>query len=291
MQTTLECFSCFMKSAVRTLRTFTSDSVVSERLGREILGVLAHMDLARTPPEMGAEIERHIFAALGLTDPYAPLRSRYNQLIGALLPRLREEVAASPDPFEHALRLAVGGNIIDFGNEYTMTEELAHESLASSLTDPFHLGTPDALRALVDGAREILYIGDNCGEIVLDRLFMETVGPARFTFAVRGGPILNDVLLSDAVEVGLSGLIPVVETGQALPGVLPETASPAFREVWERADLIIAKGQGNYETLSETTRPVAFALKAKCSVVAADLAVPPGSMVLRLPDLTLSRRR
>ncbi|MBU1239393.1 DUF89 family protein, partial [Myxococcota bacterium] len=233
MKTYLECFSCFMNSAVRTAKTFSNDREFQEKVSREILGFLSLIDLSRTPPEMGAFIEHHIFSSLALDDPFGPLRSQYNKLMLNLLPRFRQEVTAASSPFEAALRLAIGGNIIDFGNEYTMTEELVHETLTSSMTATFHLGTPGALDALIKRAGTILYIGDNCGEIVLDRLFIETVGPKKFTFAVRGAPILNDVVREDAREAGLDTLVPVIDTGQAIPGVVLSSASEAFLQEWE----------------------------------------------------------
>jgi uncharacterized protein with ATP-grasp and redox domains len=268
-------------------RTFSNDERFHEEIARETLETISKTDLSRTPPEMGAHIEKRIFQMLSLEDPYAPIRKKYNTLVLSMLPRFSEQVSTSDNPFDTAMRLAIGGNIIDFGNQYTMHEGLMYETLERALLDPIFGESPNVLQEAVARASSILYIGDNCGEIVLDRLFIETLGPEKVTFAVRGSPILNDVIRGDAEETGMAQLVPIVDTGQKLPGVLPESASPEFREVWQRVDLVIAKGQGNYETLSDTGKPVAFLLKAKCDVIAQHLEVSQGAMVMRLKNMVV----
>ena len=123
-------------------------------------------------------------------------------------------------------------------------------------------------------------LADNAGEIVFDRLLIEQLPIDRVTVAVRGYPVINDATLDDAETAGLTDIVDVISNGSDAPGTLLDDCSEAFRSRFEEADLIIAKGQGNYETLAQSPRPIFFLLRVKCPVVARDLDYPVGSMVV-----------
>jgi len=172
--------------------------------------------------------------------------------------------------------------VIDLGIKGNVDENDLRVSIRKALAEPL-VGDLDALRREVEKARSILYLADNAGEIVLDYLLIEQLGPARVTLAVRGAPVLNDATLVDARAVGLDVMVAVIDNGSDAPGTVLEDCSEAFLERLAEADVIVAKGQGNYETLSQEARNLFFLFKAKCPVIAEHAGVSLGAHVLARP--------
>jgi uncharacterized protein with ATP-grasp and redox domains len=243
----------------------TDDETMHERVLRELLGMWQAMDMRQSPPAMAQKIHRYLRQLTGVADPYLDVKNHYNAFALGLYPELRERVENSPDPFETAVRLAIAGNIIDFGVNSNVEQSTVQDAILRSLSEPIDHDAVQSLRRAIDQAEDILFLGDNTGEIVLDRLLIERMPRDRITYVVRGHPILNDALLEDARTVGLTDLVEVMDNGSDAPGTILETCSDAFRRRFEQADVIIAKGQGNYESLSETQRPVFFQIgRASC---------------------------
>ena len=281
MRTYFDCIPCFLRQTLDALRRVTDDDGVKEGVIRAVLRAAGDMDLAQSPPAMGQIIHRLIREATGNPDPYREAKERFNCLGLELHPRMRRRVLESDDRLGTAVRLAAAGNVIDLGAKSGIPEGEIAEALESSLDAPLDEEAVRGLGRAAAEAESILYIGDNAGEIVLDRLLVEQLGPARVTFAVRGAPVINDATIADAEASGMTAAVEVVTSGSDAPGTILDDCSPDFRRRFEDADLVLAKGQGNYETLSESQRPVFFLLKAKCPVIAADLDCAPGSLVLR----------
>jgi hypothetical protein len=202
-----------------------------------------------------------------------------------LYPRLKDRIRGSMNPLETAVRLAIAGNVIDFGIYSSLGEADVVDAIDSALVDGWDADCLEALAQAVNDAREILYLGDNAGEIVFDRLLIEELPRGKVTFAVKGSPVINDATMEDAERVGLSSLVEVIDNGSDAPGTIVEDCSAEFRGRFERSDLIIAKGQGNYESLSGVDKDVFFILKAKCPVIARDLGCDIGQMILRRGDV------
>jgi len=280
MRTYFDCIPCGIRQVLDAVRMVTDDEAVHERVLREALGMWQAMDLRQCPPAMAQKIHRVLRQVTGVADPYLEVKRHTNRLALEMVPRLRQVVEDSPDPFETAVRLAIAGNIIDFGVNSTVELDKIEDTLTQSLSDPLDGGAVRRLKEAVARADEILYLGDNSGEIVFDRLLLERMPCEKVTFVVRGGPILNDVLAEDAEVAGITDLVPVMDNGSDAPGTLLETCSDAFRRRFERADLIVAKGQGNFESLNDTDRPVFFLLRPKCAVLARHLGCDIGSQVV-----------
>jgi len=238
---------------------------------RELLGMWQRMDMEQSPPAMAQQIHRYLRQLTGAADPYLDVKNRYNLFALGLYPELRERVKGSSDPFETAVRLAIAGNIIDFGVNSHVDQGTVHEAILRSLTEPIDRDAVQRLRRAIDRARDILFLGDNAGEVVLDRLLIEQMPAEKITYVVRGHPILNDALMEDARVSGLAEMVEIIDNGSDAPGTILDTCSETFRERFERADLIIAKGQGNFESLGDTERPVFFLLRPKCAVLARHL--------------------
>jgi uncharacterized protein with ATP-grasp and redox domains/formylmethanofuran dehydrogenase subunit E len=237
------------------------------------------MDFHQSPPATGQWIHRRLRERTGLTDPYRRQKDRHNQLAMELLPGFRAKVRAAADPFSLAVRLAIAGNVIDLGVNGQLEEADIRQAMDGVLDEPL-VGDLEGFRQAVSEATRILYLADNAGEIAFDRLLIEQLPADRVALVVRGGPIINDATLADARAVGLHEIVEVIDNGSDAPGTILEDCSVAFRDRFEQADLIIAKGQGNFETLSDVRRPIRFLLKAKCPVIARHAGVPMGTHVL-----------
>jgi uncharacterized protein with ATP-grasp and redox domains len=229
----------------------TDDETVHEQVVREALALWQEMDMRQSPPAMARKVHRVVRRITGVADPYREIKDRYNRLALQMYPDLREKVIASADPIETAIRLAIAGNIIDFGVNSTVNEDMVAETIARSLTDPLDLDAVQDFKEAIGQAKAILYLGDNAGEIVFDRLLIEQMPIEKVTLVVRGAPILNDILRADAERVGLTDLVEVIDNGADAPGTILELCSEAFQRRFQEADLIISKGQGNFETLND----------------------------------------
>ncbi len=266
----------------------TSDMGVQRDVLREASALLASLPAEATPIEMGMRIHEVIRQRTGSLDPYRRVKRESNRHALSLYPRLKEYVAGSDDPLRAAVTLAAIGNVIDFGAN-------PHFDLERSLEEGMNKGLAGSefplLARRLGEVGHVLYIGDNAGEIVLDKLLVERMSSLgiKVTFVVREAPILNDATLEDAREVGMDRVAEVVSSGVVGPGTLLRHTTPEFLDLFNRAEFVLAKGQGNYEGLSDEPRPVFFLLMAKCPVVARDLGVEVGDLVLRSPEM--NRRR
>lgn len=281
MRTYLDCIPCFVRQTLEAARLATDDRAVHERAVRAVLRKIAAMDLADPPPRMGQIIHRTVRDLTGAEDPYHDAKQRFNAFALRLYPELKERADASGDPLAAAVHLAAAGNIVDLGVKSGLAHDQIEAAVEGALTDPLDPADIRAFRTAVDAATDILYLADNAGEIVFDRLLLEYLPREKITFAVRGKPIINDALREDAEAAGVTDLVPVIDNGADVPGTILAECSAAFRQRFERADLIISKGQGNYETLSDVPQPVFFLLKVKCPVIAEDIGCPVGRLILR----------
>ncbi len=280
MKTYYDCIPCLLRQAVDAARFASDDPKIHEAVLRHVLTAAADMDLQQTPPMMAQNIHRTIRRYCENTDPYLSVKQHFNDMALALYPDLKKRVIQSPDPLDTALRLAIAGNIIDFGARQDMAQELVLAGIKNALACDL-IGDVQAFKKAVDTADHILYLGDNTGEIVFDRLLIETLPAYKIIFVVRGYPVLNDATFEDAKTTGLLNIVKVIDNGSDAPGTIIEDCSPEFVHYFNDADLIIAKGQGNYETLSETDRPIFFLLQAKCPVIAADIGCDVGKLIVQ----------
>jgi damage-control phosphatase, subfamily I len=271
-----ECFPCFVKQGIRMLKHGdNTDSKHDEAIIRELMHTLGDIDFAKSPPEM-TRVIFDIFEKYysDMDDVYYHEKRSSNQYILEMYDELSAMVKKSSDPFDTAMRLAITGNIIDFGANPTFLNEHIHSDIEKALEDK-NLNSA-LLKEEISRADRILYIGDNAGEIVFDKLFLEQLPVEKITYSVRGSHILNDALIEDAEMVGLTKLLPVISSGSNYPGTILKACSNEFKNEFENADLIISKGQGNYETLSDIDRNIIFMLRIKCPVVARDIDHPRG---------------
>lgn len=279
METALDCVPCLVRQAVAAVRMVTDRVDEQERVIKRVLFVLQGMSFGETPPRMATEIHRIIREELGVADPYLEVKERSTELANRIVAGLESRVADAEDPFEMALKLAIAGNVIDFA--VGVDAETIEVDVVDALEWSLPPGEVEALRHAIDRAETILYLGDNAGEVAFDRLLIQHMPNGKVTFVVRGGPVINDAIREDAEAVGLHHLVDIVDNGSDAPGTVLELCSQSFRERFHSADLIIAKGQGNYESLSSVVAPIFFLLKAKCPVLSEHLGCREGDLVVR----------
>ena len=280
MKTFFDCIPCIIRQTLDSVRLVTPDEAVHQRVLREVLRTAAEMDLRQTPPEMAQWIHRRIREHVGQGDPYRQIKDRFNQMALKLYPTLQDWVRNASIPMETAVRLAIAGNVIDFGVNSQLSEEQVRQSVMHALSVSLDADVEEFSRA-VSQARRILYLVDNAGEIVFDRLLIERISPGKVTVAVRGFPVINDATMTDAEDTGLVELAEVIDNGSDAPGTILSDCSKPFVDCFNEADLIVSKGQGNYETLSEVDKDIYFLLKVKCPVIARDIGCEMDSLVLR----------
>lgn len=281
MKIYFDCIPCLVRQALDSVRLTTDDEDIIEQVMRRALSLACKMDLRRSPPDMAQKIHRVIRKLTGVKDPYLQMKNRFNKLALQMYPDLKKRIENSVDPFQTAVRLAIAGNIIDLGVNSALEESNVQKAITESLTEPLDMKSLEEFSTATARANDILYLGDNAGEIVFDRLLIEQLPYENITFVVKAGPIINDATMEDAQIVGLTDIVNVINNGSDAPGIILENCSQAFRRRFNKADLVIAKGQGNYETLSDVNKSIFFILKAKCPVIARDLGCEVGEMILR----------
>ena len=280
MRTYFDCVPCLVRQVLDSVRMVTDDKQLHEKVMRQALYLSSQMDLMQSPPAMAQKIHRFIREITGVHDPYREAKNRFNKLALQMYPELKQQVEASADPLDTAVRLAIAGNIIDFGVDSAVEESRVESAIAEALTGLLDKEMLEEFGDAMSRAEDILYLGDNAGEIVFDRLLIEQLPCEKITFVVKGGPILNDALMEDAQIVGLTDVVDVIDNGSDAPGTILENCSETFRRRFDQSDLIIAKGQGNYETLSEVDKNIFFLVRPKCNVLAQHLGREIGSLVL-----------
>jgi uncharacterized protein with ATP-grasp and redox domains len=269
MKTYLDCYPCFMDQALRAGRMATTDEKQIKDILDSVAALIRDFRMDQTPPEMGEAIYRTVKEITGNEDPYRELKKANIREALALYPRLKETVSDANDRLRTAIRLSIAGNVIDLGinREFDLEGDIR-----KILDQEFAVSHISEFRERLAMAGSVLYIGDNAGESVFDRILIEELGK-QVTYVVREVPVINDVTMEDAVASGLDRVAELVSSGTTAPGTILSYCSGEFIDRFNSSDLVISKGQGNYEGLSASDRPVFFLLKAKCAIIADDLGV------------------
>jgi len=295
MKTYLECIPCFftqvLQAGERSDLSSAQVKVMMDAVGDE----LKRFPLEASPPEMAPTIQKLYTELSGISDPYKSVKDMSNQKALAIYPELKAIVERSASPLLTAVELACAGNIIDYGathHDLDVSGEIMQilaRSDAAIAHEERELFAFESFREDLSKAKRLMYVGDNCGEIVFDRVLLETIAtihPAlHIDFVTRGTPILNDCLVQDAYTCGLHHTATIVSSGMFSPGLILKHAAPEFKALFDQADIIISKGQGNYEALSGVEAPIYFLLITKCKVIARDLGSSMRDLVLKKQKL------
>jgi damage-control phosphatase, subfamily I len=278
MKTYLECIPCFFKQALFAARAATGDEAAVKRALDGVAALLPEIPLDQPPPETARRVYAEVREATGKPDPFKAHKEESIQRTLALYGEMKSEVEAAEDPLRAAVRIAIAGNVIDLGADpdFDLEAELKEVRLKAPAVDDYA-----SFRECVRRARTVLYLGDNAGETVFDRLLIETMRKEAVYYAVRDVPIINDATVEDAERSGIGHSARIISSGCDAPGTILRRCSREFLDVFESADLIVSKGQGNLETLSDVDAPIFYLLKTKCPVIARHLGTNEGDMVLK----------
>ncbi len=268
------CMPCLLSQAVNILESHSDDASLKETTIREVLNLLATEDHTQPPPVLAWKIHDILREATGVVDFFEKDKRLHNSIALELLPMLRERVEAADDPFTEAVKIAIIGNSIDLGIYHTLSREQMESAINDLLTMTIDPEPLKKLQDQVQKAGSILYLADNAGEIVFDRLIIETLPRDKVVLSVKGSPVLNDAMREDAEQAGLDKLVPVIDNGSNVPGTWLDDCSDSFRQTFDKADLIIAKGQGNFETLEMMDKNICFLVLIKCPSIGEFAGVP-----------------
>lgn len=253
MQHSIDCLPCLLQQAVRIAKNHLSTEEAQTQLVRRIMGIIANIDGDVSAPYIAHKIQISLKEALNNPDPYQKDKEYYNYEMLKLENEMTQLLASAEDPFDTGLKLAAAGNIIDFGPGYELSREVVLRTIKETLAKEYQQEVSQSLKAALEHADQILYLGDNAGEIVLDKVFIQTIKACypelEVYFATRGKPVLNDITEADAYLVGMDRLAKIINNGTDIPGTVLEHCSSDFGKVFAEADVIISKGQGNFESL------------------------------------------
>ena len=287
MKTHLECIPCFIKQSLEAARMATDNEKIHEMVLKEVMSHLQGISFEDSPPELSREVHAIIKRITKSNDPYKQAKDESNRMSKNLYSCLERHVKDDKDPLLMAIKLAIAGNVIDFG---TMNRLNINEVIDNALKRDFDVSSYPRFKKVLDQSKSILYLADNTGEIFFDKLLLkELVNIGKeITYVVKANPIINDALLEDAKFAGIDKLATIMayDAGhdKSTPGTVMHYASEEFLDRFKVDDMVIAKGQGNYEGLSDVDREVFFLLVVKCHLVAQDIDTKVGKLVLKVNE-------
>ena len=276
-----DCFACLYTQMLRVSKALDCDEKCGTRIMEESAARIARLDPDQTPPEAAAILYPALSELLGKRDLYAKQKEESTQRAKELIPGVEQRIREAEDPLDAALRAAVAGNVIDFATEVSFELE---EEIEKIFETPFAVDDKGEFLRRLAGAKRLAVLGDNTGEHLFDKVMIRILGE-RFAeleidYFVRGRPIINDVTVVEAKAVGMDEVARIVDSGVDTPGFLYERASAEAKERYDAADLILAKGMGNFECMeSWADERVFFLFKVKCGVVAAKIGKEIGDLV------------
>ncbi len=271
------CVVCQLKSFDRLLVKFKASGSQRQQF-IEFYNLTMDRVESISMAQIHRELNNEFCKIMEVSNPYEQEKMECNQLALELYKGYKVKVLKSADPFDMALRLSIAGNIMDYGASAHFEVE---PTIQKVLDSDFAINHSAELKKKLGLAEKVLYLGDNAGEIVFDKLFIETIQHPQITFAVRGDNVLNDATIEDAKQVGIDKIAAVIDNGYDAPSTILSKCSAEFLNIYKEADLIISKGQGNFEGLiDENDARIFFLLMVKCDVVAERLHVEKGSFVV-----------
>ena len=272
-----ECYQCVFRQAVTALKISDLDRELQISTLKKVLGYLEKVDPSLIPSAMAGETNRLMRESTGIKDFYAAEKQSNHEHAMSYLNDLQDLLQEGDDLLEQGLKISAAGNVIDIihGNDYHLWEEV-EKTINGELVG----GGISSFREVLADAPYLLYLADNVGETVFDRVFIETLDIPVY-YAVKSGPILNDATLEDALAAGIDQVARIIETGAQSPGTVLYQCSEEFQELFRESTLVLSKGQANYETMDEMGDKIFFLLRAKCPVISEKLNAPLGSLVFK----------
>jgi uncharacterized protein with ATP-grasp and redox domains len=285
MKTHLECIPCLIKQSFEAACMVTDDKEIQTEVLRDVMKRLQNISFNDSPPELSREVHAIIRGITKSEDPYKKVKDRSNEMAKRKFPYLKKLVDESDDRLLMAFRLAIVGNVIDFGSTKRFNVD---DMLENAIMQEFDLNSYRKFQYDLKQSETILYLADNAGEIFFDKILLEELSNKQknIVYVVKANPIINDALLGDARFAGIDKIATIIEgdMGQKIsaPGMILPYASENFLDIFYSSDIVLSKGQGNYEGLSDVDRDVFFMLVVKCPLVAQDISSDVGKLILKV---------
>lgn len=280
-----ECLTCLTKQIVSVTTNHTKDTELQKKILKQYFKDLSEISFNETSPYIVWKTNKYINKVLNIDDPYKEIKENSNKLAYKICEEfnLYELIKKSKSAIETACRLSIAGNIIDYSYSHNIQEDEIRDTIKKCLTDTLFGNTIDEFTDYIKNSRKIVFLADNSGEIVFDTLLLEQLPKDKITYVVKGGPIVNDATMEDAKEINLEKLVRVIDSGSDAQGTILDLCSDTFKKEFDDADMIICKGQANYETLSHLkNKNIFYLFKAKCPPVAKDVGCNVGDLVIKL---------
>jgi len=282
MKINYSCLPCLINQVVKVAGMTNADH--KEILFQDVFRYLSKIDYTETNPEIIGSTFRLLKKHIKNDDPYLEVRNYYNDMFLNMTDMFKHRINQSDLSFEAAIKYAIIGNIIDFNPIHggKLDDIMKYFDNVENL-----ILTIDHTKNLIQDitkSKTLLYIGDNCGEICLDKILIEKIRENNpdidIYFGVRGAPVVNDSIESDAYRVGIDTYAKIISNGDDSLGTVLTRTSEEFNNIYREAEIVIAKGQANYESLSDQEdKNIYYLLMTKCDVIAADIGVPQKSMI------------
>ena len=275
-----ECISCVIRQTIEILYRVEKSPRKRQEIIAQVLKKISKVDISKfNPPELTHIAHKIIHKITGIKDLYEKPKKQNNKDALELYPYAKNLVKKAQDPLLMAIRLAFAGIIIDYG---ALADFNIKKTIKEVLQKKFAVLDYKKFKKELKKSKLLLYIGDNSGEIVFDRIFIEElVKYTKVVFVVKSKPVLNDVLMQDAKTVGMDKVVKVIKSGSDYAGTNPKSATKAFKKLYNKANMIIAKGQGNFETLDQEKKNIYFMLKMKCPCLAKAHGLRKGDIILK----------
>jgi len=289
MRTYLDCIPCFFRQAIDAMRILGLEETRQKELIDEFSRALPGLPLTMTPPEIARFTNKLLQKYAKSDDVYFQVKRKSNETALKLYDRLKEKVNSSEDYLSTAVEIAIIGNIIDYGAKNQLEVD---KELEAMLINPNGIIKQEKKRIfnynkfkdVMGLAKTILYLADNAGETVFDRILLEEIkridNNKKIIYAIKDKPVLNDALAEDALFCGIDRYAEIISSGCDAPGTVLSLCNKEFLALYESADMIISKGQGNFEALSSSVRPLFFLFMVKCAVVAKHVDCFIGDIIL-----------
>jgi len=287
MKAHLECIPCFIRQSLEAARMTTDDEEIQTKVLQEVMKYLQNVSFTNSPPNLSREVHEIIREITGSKDPYKKVKDQSNEIAKKDYSYLKKLVIESDDPLLMAIKLSIVGNVIDFG---TTKRFNVNDMIDNTIKQEFDTSSYLQFKRALEQSETILFLADNAGEIFYDKLLLEELvkKQKQITYVVKANPIINDALVEDAKFADIDKLAKVIEwdSGQrrSSPGMILSYASENFLEIFESSDMVLSKGQGNYEGLSDVDRDVFFMLVVKCPLVAQDINSEISKLILKVKE-------
>jgi len=271
-----ECIVCRMRQVLDMCKFVDADEAQRQEVLDRVMDILVHRDIYEPSGEIGFMIHNEVKRILDLDDPYQSVKEVSIRKALAIYPRLKKLVRTADNPLKRAVEICIAGNVIDFAPSNSHDIEAAVEEVIASEKNHFDW---EPFTEVLDQTDSILMLADNAGETVFDRIFIEELDKP-IKYAVKSEPVSNDAVVEDAVASGLEPLVEIIENGSPMAGTVLQKCSREFLDLYQNAEMIISKGQANFETLVHEKRRIFFLFKVKCDLLSRKHDIPMNEYVL-----------